>query len=100
MSGSLRRRRGQEGESEATDGLVAALAWLDSLEVAVRNLLATRAQAAQLSPVWTNSRNLEPLATPLVAWLGGCAGEEMLEAIAGLRAGIEAEKRAAAGDSG
>ena len=100
MSGSPRRHRGQEGESEASDPVAAALAWLDSLEVAVRNLLATRAQAVRLSHVWEGSPALESLAEPLVVWLGDCAGEGMLEAIARLRAGIEAEARADAGDLG
>ena len=80
MSGSFSDRR-----------QAAALEWLDGLEVALRNLLATRARAAEMSRIWAGSESLDSLAAQLVGWLDDCAGDGMLEAIAALRTGIEAE---------
>jgi hypothetical protein len=91
MSGRLPGRQRSGGESDSGAHWAAELASLDAFEVALRNLLSTRAKVLELSRSWDRSPRLSRLSAPIVAWMSECVRDEIVEAIGQLREGIEAE---------
>jgi hypothetical protein len=90
MSDPLSGRQRRGDESDAGSGWAAELAVVDTFEVALRNLLSVRGQVVELSRTWDRSARLAPLSARVVQWISDCAGDEIVEAIGDLRAGLEA----------